>query len=70
MRRVFIQILPKILFIERPFIQEETKKKSIQPINTNTISKLPNSIRRALLGVSYMHSRMIKNDNDRKVIFV
>jgi nicotinic acetylcholine receptor, invertebrate len=79
MKRVFIQILPKILFIERPMIaaannnkikqnENNTKLKS-KLINDNAkySSKLPVSIRRALNGVSYMHGRMIKDDIDRKV---
>lgn len=80
MKRVFIQILPKILFIERPMIAAAANNNKIKQNENNTklksklindnakySSKLPVSIRRALNGVSYMHGRMIKDDIDRKV---
>jgi len=77
MRRVFIQILPKLLFIERPVISNiRFGSRSVSGKNTKTppstptrimSSRLPAAIRRALNGVNYMHGRMIKDDTDRKV---
>jgi nicotinic acetylcholine receptor len=84
MKRVFIQILPKLLFIERPSAaaRRDPLNSHVHSITSTSScsnshskhklsglmpSRLPDSIRKALLGVGYLHGRMIKDDTDRKV---
>ena len=93
MRRVFIEILPKFLMIERPTVtsmnfftrleNQYMNKKILKMLNKEKEAEIKESrtsrssntqsldnYKNAILGVRYIHERMRKTEEDKKVIII